>query len=223
MKLLTFLLSGPLQSWGDGARWDRRPTASMPSKSAVVGMLGCCLGYPRGDRRLRALSESIRVAVRADRPGRPIWDFQTVQNPGGKIMNSMGKPRGDTIITPKQYLQDAAFQVFVVSDEASLKKYEAAMLHPRWPVCLGRRSCAPAIPIVPRIVEYDSIEEALNTYFDPAIKRGRARYMECQVEASLSEKRCGRPDTRMDEAVRAELNQYREREIDVITVKRGDS
>jgi len=220
VKFLTFLLSGPLQSWGDSARWDHRSTASMPSKSAIIGLLGCCLGYPRGDERLQSLSEQLHVAVRADRRGRLLWDFQTVQNPSGKILNSMGKPRGETIITPKQYLQDAAFQVFVYGDEAVLERCEEAMKHPRWPICLGRRSCVPAVPVMPKIVEYDSVDEAVEHYFDPAVKTQPA-YMECQIEAN-HDVRDGRLITRMDEVIRADLNQYRERAIRVRMVQRSE-
>ena len=134
MTILTFLLSGPLQSWGDSSRWDHRGTADMPSKSAIIGLLGCCFGYKRGDERLRELSQRLHVAVRADQRGSPMWDFQTVQKPGGKILNAMGKPRGETIITPKQYLQDAMFRVFLFGDEEMLEECLQAMRHPRWAI-----------------------------------------------------------------------------------------
>ena len=213
MKLLTFSLVAPLQSWGDGSRWDHRATASMPSKSAIIGMLGCCLGYGRGDPRLQELSEKVRIAVRADRPGRPMWDFQTVQNPGGKILNAMGKPRGETIITPKQYLQDAAFQVFICGDEAVLDSCGKAMRHPKWAICLGRRSCPPAMPVVPRLLEqYNTLMEALENYYDPHLSM-RADYLECQIEALPGETFAGQVITRMDEVVRGDLNQYRERAV----------
>ena len=165
MKFLTFRLSGPLQSWGDSARWDHRSTATMPSKSAIIGLLGCCMGFRRGDERLQMLSQRLHLAVRADRRGRLMWDFQTVQKPGGKILNAQGKPRGETIITPKQYLQNAAFQVFLFGDEALLEDCMNAMRRPKWVVCLGRRSCPPAEPILPRFVEYDSPFDAVNHYY----------------------------------------------------------
>ncbi len=221
MKILTFLLSGPLQSWGDEARWDRRSTAALPSKSAIVGLLGCCLGYKRGDEQLRELSESIHLAVRADRSGRPLWDYQTVQNPGGKILNSMGKPRGETIITPKQYLQNAAFQVFIYGNDDLLHKCYDAMQHPQWPIYLGRRSCIPALPIIPRIVEYPSIVEALEHYFDEAIK-DRSDLMECEIEMSNVDSSSGRLASKMDEVIRADLNQYAERSIWIRTIKRSE-
>ena len=221
MKILTFLLAGPLQSWGDSARWDSRGTASMPTKSAVIGLLGCCFGYPRGDIRLKSLSEQLHIAVRADRAGYPFWDFQTVQNPGRKILNAMGKPRGETIITPKQYLQDAAFQIFVFGEESLLDRCRIAMLKPQWPICLGRRSCPPAIPIIPHLVEYISIEEALRKYFDPHVSK-RAETMACQVEAVPGVESSGQIITKMDEVVRADVNHYGERTIYAYSVQRSE-
>lgn len=221
MKFLTFLLSGPLQSWGDNSRWDRRATAPMPGKSAIVGLLGCCLGYPRGDARLCQLSEGLQVAVRADRVGQPIWDFQTVQRPGGKILNAMGKPRGETIITPKQYLQDAAFQIFLSADEALLEQCRQAMLRPYWAICLGRRSCPPAVPVIPRMVEYASLDDAMEHYFDPGLPN-RAKYMECQIESTASIRREGQILTRMDEVIRADMNEYRARTVYARTIRGGE-
>lgn len=219
MKILTFLLSGPLQSWGDSSRWDHRATASMPSKSAIIGMLGCCLGYGRGDERLSKLSQRLHVAVRSDRRGSPMWDFQTVQNPGGKILNAMGKPRGDTIITPRQYLQGAAFQVFVFGDEAALEACAEAMRHPRWSICLGRRSCPPALPVIPHIVEYDSVLEAMEQVIDPMMEPAPTQ-MACEVEAVPGLTCDGQTITRMDEVVRGDLNEYRERTVFTHTVQR---
>ena len=221
MRFLTFRLVGPLQSWGDSARWDYRSTATMPSKSAVIGLLGCCLGYPRGDSRLESLSQRLHLAVRADRPGRLLWDFQTVQNPGGKILNAQGKPRGETIITPKQYLQNAAFQVFLFGDDEALEMCCEAMRHPKWTACLGRRSCPPAEPIVPRMVELASVDEAVRSFFDPRCKVP-SEYMECQVEKA--EGTSGdRVITRMDEVVRGDVNQYLGRSVYVSTVRGGDA
>lgn len=220
MKLLTFLLSAPMQSWGDDSRWDHRATAAMPGKSAIIGMLGCCLGYGRGDARLRELSEKLHVAVRADRSGRPMWDFQTVQNPGGKILNAMGKPRGETIITPKQYLQDAAFQVFVYGDVKMLDKCCQAMRHPCWAICLGRRSCPPALPVIPHLTEeYDTLRDALERYCDVHMAYP-GEYAECQIEAVPGETFGGQVITRMDEVVRGDLNQYQERVVCTHVVKR---
>ena len=101
MKMIRFPLAAPLQSWGEDARWDTRSTAAQPTKSGIIGFLGCCLGYPRGDERLNRLNQGLHIAIRIDRPGQILTDFQTVQGTNGIFLNAEGKPRtgGGTIIT----------------------------------------------------------------------------------------------------------------------------
>ena len=49
-------LEGPLQSWGERGRWSVRDTALEPTKSGVIGLIACALGY-RDDTQIRPLSE----------------------------------------------------------------------------------------------------------------------------------------------------------------------
>lgn len=212
MRFLTFLLAGPLQCWGEASRWDARETADMPTKSAIIGLLGCCMGIGRGDIRLRELSRKLHLAVRADKVGRLMTDFHTVQGPGGVILNAEHKKRGSTIITPKQYLQDAAFQVFLYGDDDALDKSYAAMQAPKWVACLGRRSCPPAYPIVPTLVEYPSVDEALSRYYDDKFKSERNKNMLCQIELAADED-ADHVIIRQDEVERADLDRYSSRRV----------
>lgn len=162
MKVLSFQLKGVLQSWGESSKWDNRDTAAIPTKSAVIGLLGACLGYSRGDERLQQLSSALHLAVRVDTPGTMMTDFHTIQASSGFIMNAQGGKRpGDTILSPRQYLQDAAFTVFLQGDEAVLQRCEAALQHPVWAPFLGRKSCVPSVPILPEMIEVQSLEEAV--------------------------------------------------------------
>ena len=162
MKLIRLCLQGPLQSWGERSRWDSRDTASMPTKSGIIGLLGCCMGIPRGSDRLRELNRALHIAVRADKPGRIMTDFHTVQAPDGqRMLNSQGKPRGETILTPKQYLQEAVFTVFIWGDEDVLETACDALQHPVWTPYLGRRSCVPSVPLLPVMVEAETVDEAV--------------------------------------------------------------
>ena len=77
-QLLVLRLDGPLQSWGENAKWDFRDSSTMPTKSGIVGLLGCAMGVERSSPVLVELAQSITVAVRADRPGVKFVDFQTV-------------------------------------------------------------------------------------------------------------------------------------------------
>ena len=218
MRFLSFTLRGPLQSWGERSHWDSRDTAAMPAKSGVIGLLGCCLGWPRGDERLRALNDSLHLAVRAERPGHIMTDYHTVQTEYGKFPNAAGGERpGNTIITPKQYLQDAAFTVFLWGDEETLDACGEALRHPRWVPYLGRRSCVPSVPLIPRTVEASCVEEALSRGF-----RGS-----CPAEIELlpgerpreHERVIRRPDTVVD----ASRNMYQYRTVRAFQVEGDES
>jgi len=152
-------LEGPLQSWGERARWDIRDTAPEPTKSGVVGLLGCALGL-RDDEALRALSQKLHVGVRCDRPGRLITDYHTVT---GGIMSGEGKVRPGTIVSHRDYLSDAAFLVAIQSSDAELlERLVAAIEQPVWPIFLGRKACPPSRPPFAGLGTYDSLAEALS-------------------------------------------------------------
>lgn len=220
MKLIRLKLKGPLQSWGEQARWDIRDTSNMPAKSAIIGILGCCMGYPRGDRRLATLSEQIHIAVRADRAGRLMTDFHTVQGTDGVMLNAAGKPRGKsgTIITPKQYLQDAEFTVLLWGEEQTLLDCEYALRHPVWPPFLGRRSCVPSVPLLPKILEVQSIEEAICMFdeeeYDTLVS------VEIEMLPGEQARSNERIIERRDEVLRADLNQYRCRRVRAFVIRK---
>ena len=221
MKILTFTLTGPLASYGETERWDYRGTEEMPMKSAVIGLLGACLGIPRGDDRLRLLDESLSMAVRRERLGTLLTDYQTVQSPTGAIMNAMRKPRGSTIITPKCYLQDACFQVFLYGNEKVLEECAEGMRHPKWVIGLGRKCNPPAIPVLPRIIHESTPLSALVNWFDPALeKHGRQHdaRMRCEIEhtdelSSIDMPAGAQMTVRHDAVLRANENRYGDRRV----------
>lgn len=228
MKVLAFLLSGPLSSFGENSRWDPRNTAECTTKSSIIGILGCCLGIPRGDGRLQTLDEALCMGVRRERCGALLTDFQTVTGPNETILNAQGKKRCSTILTPKQYLQDAIFQVFLSGPEAIIEECAEAMRHPKWVLCLGRRGLVPSRPVIPHVIEVENLEEALLTWQDPILKMDQAycaqtRRMRCELEKrGLTEDRQSMTLIRRNDAVRhAEINQYAEREVCVFTVERS--
>ena len=218
MKFIKLTLNAPLQSWGERARWDVRDTASMPTKSGLIGILGACMAYPRGDERLCDLSRMLRVAVRADRPGTVMIDFHTVQGTGGILLNAVGTRRssGDTIITPKQYLQDARFSVFFWGDTAILEKCEYALLHPQWTTFLGRRSCVPAVPLLPVWIEAGTVDEAVCQIL-PEESNYCEKLVQVQIEMEKGEEaRIGEQVMiRKDEVISADKNIYQTRKVRV--------
>lgn len=162
--LLLLRLEAPLQSWGLRARWDVRDTGGEPSKSGVVGLLGAAFGYPVGDPRLQDLDRQLLMGAREERPGRVLVDYQTITGilptAEGGTKGRVGDPA--TIISPRAYLQDAAFLVVLAGPREILEGCRQALQSPRWPVYLGRKSCPPVRPVLESLSEaYESAEHAL--------------------------------------------------------------
>lgn len=167
--LLLLRLEGALQSWGEDAKWDFRDSASMPSKSGVIGLLSCALGYERSDPRIAKLSEDLTMGIRADRQGTAFTDYQTVT--GDPLRNAEGKKRslGNTFISRRVYLQDASFLVALAGERELLDRLADALRSPCWCLYLGRKSCVPSRPVLEKLTdEYESIADALHRYPAPA-------------------------------------------------------
>lgn len=146
-SLLVLRLEGMLQSWGERAKWDDRDSASMPSKSGIVGLLACAMGLERESPEISELSEAISVSVRADRPGIKMVDFQTVT--GDPLWTAEGKKRSSgTFISRRTYLQDASFLVVISTDETWHARIVEALQQPKWCIYLGRKNCVPSRPVL---------------------------------------------------------------------------
>ena len=217
MKLLILRLEGVLQSWGERSHWDHRDTAAFPTKSGVIGLLGCAMGIGRADERLAELAKSLEMAVRADRPGTVMTDFHTVQSRHGKMLNAEGKPRGDTILTPRGYLEDACFTVFLSGPESMLMACANALRRPVWTPSLGRRSCPPMQPLLPVLSdEYASLEEAAVHFCWQRPKvREAAAGMRYEIEDAQG------LWTRSDQPIDASHDQYAIRRVRYETAREG--
>ena len=171
--IILLQLEGVLQSWGEHSRFDYRDSANFPTKSALVGMIGCVMGIQRGEKRLEEISKHIRLAVRCDRPGKMYVDYHTV-TAENKILNAAGKPRCDTIVTHRTYLQDASFLVAIQTGTELAQEIVCSFQNPCWPVYLGRRCCIPSVPVFRRLAEeYHSLEEAMTS--EPLSKSSQDR------------------------------------------------
>jgi CRISPR system Cascade subunit CasD len=163
-------LEGPLQSWGVRAHWEERDTAFEPTKSGVIGLVGCAMGLRRNDDRLRQLSEALRMGVRVDRPGSLLVDYHTTGGataadgePEG-MLNAQGKLKRETDVSSRRYLMDASFLVALRGSDADVSACAEALQHPVWPVFLGRKACVPTEPVFAGIGDYPSLEAALKAH-----------------------------------------------------------
>jgi CRISPR system Cascade subunit CasD len=165
-------LEGPLQAWGERARWSVRDTALEPTKSGVIGLLACALGYWE-DEQIRSLSQKTRMGVRVDAPGRLITDYHTIGGGYGDpaLLTAEGKPKKTpggqphTEISPREYLCEASFLVAIQvrdpADAGLIAQMAEALQNPVWPVFLGRKACVPAVPVFAGTGDYSNLESAL--------------------------------------------------------------
>jgi CRISPR system Cascade subunit CasD len=144
MATLLLRLAGPLQAWGCDSKFETRRTGKEPSKSGVIGLLAAALGRRR-DASLDDLAR-LRFGVRVDHEGELLRDFHTARSVK------------QNYVTYRYYLADATFVVGLESDdEKFLEQLRQALLHPAFPLFLGRRSCVPVLPLVLGIREVDLV------------------------------------------------------------------
>ncbi len=170
-------LVGPLQSWGLDARFDIRQTAPEPSKSAVIGLLCCCMGRDR-TASMDDLS-SLKFGVRVDQEGTLLRDFHTAMD----VIGASGK-KLSTVVSKRWYLADAAFLAGFEGPQPFLEKIHQALVHPHWIPCLGRRSCIPSVPLWAWGIVELPMEKALQQ--SPPVANGASKSMGSKSMGSKS-------------------------------------
>jgi len=180
MTVLSLVLAGPLQAWGADSRFTTRASEEAPTKSGVIGLLAAAKGLRRTD----PLEEfaALRFAVRLDQPGAHLRDFQTARS----LDESKVMP-----LSERHYLADGRYLVGLEADTSLLEGLVDALLHPAHPLYLGRRSCPPSEPLVPRL-HHSSLEQFLLTRPWCAARwwrrrdRGRTRSLAFRIDAEGS-------------------------------------
>lgn len=171
-EFLLVRLEGPLQAWGDVARDVARPTRAFPSRSALAGLFASALGWTyRDGAHTTALQDALRVAVRADRAGTLVTDYQTAElattMQGWTRWGIESRDLGNVLRTErvygrqprptstqqlwKRYLADASFLAAIglrPGAPVALDILADALRRPARPLFLGRRACPPASPLL---------------------------------------------------------------------------
>ena len=164
MDFLLFRLYGALASWGEIAVGETRHSASYPSKSAIIGLVGAALGVKRSHSvKQQQLQDGYHLAVEVYSGGNLLRDYQTTQVPDsvGKFSYRtrrdelvLGKPRLGTILSTREYRTDAMALVAVKALPGapfSLDEIKKHLLKPKFHLYLGRKSCPLAAPLHPHI------------------------------------------------------------------------
>lgn len=174
-EYLLFQLWGPMASWGNVAIGELRPSLSVPTRSAMIGLISGCLGYARvQEEEILELDGALRFGFRTDLPGTQLLDYHTVQSPGGRTNYRDFPSRKAELEVPTKYLQatlsereyiaDACWTVAVWSDSFELQKIKAALEEPEFVPFLGRKSCPPGMPFNPMLSSQTSLRDAFASY-----------------------------------------------------------
>ena len=162
---LILKLEGPLQSWGKHSFEGLRPSEAFPGRSALLGLLGACLGIDREDSEgQQQLAASVGFAVRCDQgKHRPLkmTDYHTVKD---ARVDYQGLKSHETIQTWREYWQDVKYTAAIWNlPEAgiSLQQLHSAVRQPVFTPVLGRRSCPLVRPLFEAMVEAEDALAAL--------------------------------------------------------------
>jgi CRISPR system Cascade subunit CasD len=236
MDFLVFQLQAPLSSWGDTAVGEYRGSYEYPGESALIGLLGAALGLRREDEEAHAaLRRGYGFAVGVQSGGRLLRDYHTAQVPGRAALKgrphatrrdelSVGKNDLNTILSTRDYRQDAASLVAIqplAEAPYTLDALADALRRPHFVLYLGRKSCPPAAPLHPLIVEAESALVALEEYrgkLEPTDKIIRLIWgdgVEAGVSADLSA-------LRKDRLIRRQGWQFGDRNEHVALLPQGD-
>jgi CRISPR system Cascade subunit CasD len=167
-------LEGPLTAYGAEMVDARGPVRDWPGASLLTGLLANALGYRRGERQAHArLQQRLRFAIRIDRAGTRLRDFQTAKlEKDDRGWTTRGEPegrKGATYDTPhireRDYVADLALTIALALDPPEeapdLEALACALERPARPLFLGRKPCLPSRPILAGMMEADDALHAL--------------------------------------------------------------
>jgi CRISPR system Cascade subunit CasD len=174
-RYLTFALVAPLASFGAIAVGERRSGWDRPGRSAVLGLVGACLGLHRDDDDGQdALANDYRVALLCHSPGRVLVDYHTTEVPSAKRghrfatrAEELAEPELNTVLSRREYRSGAWHlgAIWPCSGIArwTLEELAEAMRRPGFTPYLGRKSCPLGLPLFPTIENATDAPAALLT------------------------------------------------------------
>lgn len=173
--ILTFAMCAPLGAMGGVTLGSNRPTWQRPARSAILGLLGACIGADRQDEEAhQSLQSGYGVAMLVEREGSLLVDFHTAQAAESERGVSYGtraeelrSSRLGTMVTRREYRTDPLVLVAVWARGPSprwpLSVLATHMAKPRFVPYFGRRACPFSLPFGPMVVAAGTPGEALLT------------------------------------------------------------
>ena len=168
---LVWTIAGPMGSFGESARAERRRTTLIPPRSALVGMVEAALGIERGDDGAHEALNRYGFAVQSRDESAPLRDYHTVQSVPESVTGTATRGAAlaragrkvHTLITIRDYRTDIATRATMWADTPrwTLAELARALRAPAFPLYIGRRSCPLASPTCPLLVHARTPLEAL--------------------------------------------------------------
>ena len=168
---LVWTIAGPMGSFGESARAERRRTALIPPRSALAGMVAAALGIERGDDSAHGALNRYGFAVQSLGESTPLRDYHTVQSVPESVTDtatrgaaiSRAGHRIHTLVTIRDYRTDIAMRATMWADTPrwTLAEIAQALRAPAFPLYMGRKSCPLASPTCPLLVHARTPQEAM--------------------------------------------------------------
>lgn len=167
-EFLILSLVAPLAGFGMNAGHTRRGSAAFPGRSHLIGLLGSAIGMQRGDTAQLDALRRLSITVGVIRPSVAFSEYHTLQGvPTARIKAPRTRAEAlraltvedHPVITRRDYRADGAWAVAIRGE--GLQSLADAIRHPVYVPYLGRKSCALAAPMDPRIVEAATAVDAL--------------------------------------------------------------
>lgn len=185
--ILVLRLDAPMVSFGGPVVDAIGAVDAFPGLSLIAGLIANALGWDhRNDDRLQRLQGRLRIAVRCDRPGEPLVDYQTVDLGQGFMevgwttwgraeSRRGGDAREATHIRSRHYRADSVHTVALTlspaGEDPDVGRLAQALDTPARPLFIGRKCCLPAAPLLAGRVRAASPLEALQRL--PRLPRDR--------------------------------------------------
>jgi CRISPR system Cascade subunit CasD len=178
MQVLLMRLEAPLMAFGREMVDATGPTRDDPDVSLLTGLFANALGWRRRDTdQHQALQDRIIHAVRLDREGDSLIDFQTAHlSRKDEGWTTRGAPESreggagsyeSPHLRYRHYRADACLTLAITLTEPiawpTLDDLSSALVEPLRPLFLGRKPCLPAEPLCLSVVEADSLVAALDS------------------------------------------------------------
>lgn len=166
MKTVVFRVCAPVVTWRNTPQMDVVYTETMPTKSAVIGMICSAMGADRTDDHITEKVNHGVMTVRLDKTGIRINELksqkQTIAANGNK---------GKTILAHQEIMSDVCNVIALqYTDEDFSQKVVDALKKPKRFMYFGSKSCpANSIHMEPHLTDETSEEAARNADWCPLV------------------------------------------------------